>query len=230
MIALYILIGIVVFFAAVLSIPLCLELEYDEYLNLRVKWLFVSFNVLPFEEKEKKPKKEKAPEEEKPKEEKPKEEKPKKEGENPILTMVKAQGYDGLMQLLGNLGRALGSMFKRIFKAFTVENFDLDITVGKGDAARTAIEYGETCRKVFPVCGLVCSTMKVKTYSVNVEPDFLANHNTGTFYADLRLNPRKLINAVLILVFELIFKVVLKFLLNNKSKEETKQPSAQETV
>lgn len=232
MIALYIFLGIIAFFVAVLSIPLYLELEYNDYLNLKVRWLFVKFNVLPFEEKEKKPKKEEAPKEEKPKEEKPKEDKPKKEGENPIIAMVKAQGYDGMMQLIGNLGRALGSMFKRIFKAFTIENFDIDITVGKGDAARTALEYGETCRKVFPVCGLVCSTMKVKTYSVNVEPDFLANHNTGTFYANVYLTPRKLINAILILVFDLIFKVVLKFLLNNKKpNEETEQSSAaQKTV
>ncbi len=224
MTALYIFLGIIAFFVILLSIPLYIELEYSEYLNLRIKWLFVKLNILPLEEKEKKPKKEKAPKEEKPAEETPKEEKTKSTGENPILSMIKAQGYDGMMVIIGNLGKALNSMFKRIFKAFTIENFNISVTVGKGDAARTAMEYGKTCQKIFPVCGLVCSTMKVKTYDVCVEPDFLANNNSGEFSANLYLTPRKLINAILILVFELIFKVVIKFFTNTK-KQKTNQPT-----
>ena len=228
MTALYVFIGIIAFFVIVLSIPLYIEIEYNNYLNLKIKWLFVKMNILPLEEKEKK---EKKPEEKKEEEEKPKEEKkPKKEGENPIMAMVKAQGYDGMMQIIANLGKVLGSFFKRLFKAFTIQNFDISITVGTGDAASTAIKYGETCQKVFPVCGLICSTMKVKTYDVQVEPDFLATHNSGHFSANLYLTPRKLINAVFVLVGELVAKVVLKFILNGKAKTENKQPANAEAT
>lgn len=225
MTALYIILGIIAFFFLLFSIPLHVSFDYREYVYLSVRWLFVKIKILPIEEKEKKPKKEKNPKKEKP----PKEEKPKEKpsGENPILAMVKAKGFDGMMEIIRNLGKALGGMFKRIFKAFTVENFDINITVGKGDAAKTAVEYGKTCNTVFPVCGLICSTMKVRTYNVEVNPDFLANNSSGEFGAKFYLVPRKLINAIIIVAFELVFKVVLKLLLGNKKKNDKNESTQQ---
>lgn len=231
MTALYIILGIIAFFFVLFSIPLHVSFDYTDYMYLKIRWLFLKLKILPLEDKEKKEKKEKKPKKEKPKEEKPKEEKPKEEksGENPIIAMVKAKGYDGMMEIISNLGKALGGMFARIFKSFRVEHFAVNITVGKGDAAETAIEYGKTCNKVFPVCGLICSTTRVKTYDVEVTPDFLANHNSGEFSAEFYLVPRKLINAILIVAVELVFKVALKLLLGNKKtdKTETKQQGGQ---
>ena len=227
MTALYIILGIIAFFVILLSVHFHVRIEYTDYIYVSVRWLFVKLNILPLKEKAKKPEKEK-PEEEKKEEpeeeeEKAEEENPEKKGENPIITTIKNMGYDGVMEILSNLGKALSGMFKRIFKAFAIQNFDIDITVGKGDAAATAIEYGKTCRKVYPVCGLITSTMKVKTYNVNVAPDFLANHNTGEFVLDFYLVPRKLINAFIIVGFELVFKVVLKFLLSGNKKKDIKE-------
>lgn len=226
--ALYIILGIVAFFIVLFSVHFHVNIQYTDYIYVSVRWLFLKFDILPLKEKNKKEKKKK---EEKPKkepekkEDKPKEEQ-KKKGENPIITTVKNMGYDGVMAILSNLGKALSGMFRRIFKSFVIQNFDIDLTVGKGDAAQTAIEYGKACNKVYPVCGLICSTMKVRTYDVNVKPDFLANHNSGEFSADFYLVPRKLINALLIVGVELVFKVLLKFLMtgNKKNNKESKKP------
>lgn len=229
MTALYIILGIIAFFVILLSVHFHISIEYTDFIYVSVRWLFLKFDILPLKPKEKKEKKEEEPEEEKKEEEEEtEEEKPKKEGENSIITTIKNMGYDGVMEILSRLGKALGGMFRRIFKSFAIQNFDLDLTVGKGDAAATAIAYGNTCNKVYPVCGLICSTMKVKTYNVNVAPDFLANHNTGEFRIDFYMIPRKLINAFIIVGFELVFKVLLKFLSSGKSKDkkntEIKQP------
>lgn len=228
MTALYIILGIIAFFVILLSVHFHISVDYTDYIYLSVRWLFLKIDILPLKDKPKKekPQKEKKPEEKKeeePEEEKTEEEKPKKEGENPIVTTIKNMGYDGVMEILSNLGKALSGMFRRIFKSFAIQNFDLDLTVGKGDAAQTAIEYGKACNKVYPVCGLMCSTMKIKTYNVNVAPDFLANHNSGEFHIDFYVVPRKLINSFVIVGFELVFKVLLKFLLTGNKKKDNKE-------
>lgn len=233
MTALYIILGIIAFFVILLSVHFHVSIEYTDYIYVSVRWLFVKLNILPLKPKEKKPKKEKPVKEKKEepeKKEEEKEEEPKEKGENPIITTIKNMGYDGVMEILSNLGKALSGMFKRMFKAFVIQNFDIDLTVGKGDAAATAIEYGKACNKVYPVCGLICSTMKVKTYNVNVKPDFLANQNSGEFHIDFYLVPRKLINAFVVVGFELVFKVLLKFLLMGNKKKDNKENSQPETV
>ena len=223
MIALYIILGIVVFFGLLLSVPFHVSFTYADYIYLSMRWLFIKLKVLPAEDKKKKPKKEKKEKEEKPKDEAVKSE---QKGENPIFTTLKAQGYDGVMQILSNLSKALGGFSKRLFKSVTIENLNIELTVGKGDAAATAIEYGKICNKVFPACGLICSTMKVKTYNVEISPDFLANRNSGELDVDFYIVPRKLINATIIVAFEIIFKVVLKLLFNKQPKGEKSNQSS----
>ena len=71
--------------------------------------------------------------------------------------------------------------------------------------------------------------MKVKTYNVEITPDFLANRNNGALDVDFYIVPRRLINATVIVAFEIIFKVVLKLLFNKQPKsEKSNQSSASE--
>ena len=80
------------------------------------------------------------------------------------------------------------------------------------DAARTAIEYGEACREIFPAMGFICSNLKVKKYDVEVEPDFLGTFSSAQFSFSVSIRPIFLINAALVLAVRLLFKVVLKVL------------------
>ena len=147
---LYIVLGIILFFVAVLSVPLHITIGYDNKIRVSIKYLFIKLDLLPAKTKPKKekPKKEPAPKEEKPEDKTPKEKKP-----NPLLEMVKANGYDGMMNVLSNLGRIFKIYGGKLMKSVVFDEIYLYICVGTGDAAATAIKYGQTCQKVYPLMG-----------------------------------------------------------------------------
>lgn len=216
--------GIILFFILLLSIPVRVSLAYDNKIRVSVKYLFIKLDILPLgPKKEKKPK---TPKEPKPEKEKPDEQATKEKKPNPIIEMVKANGYDGMMTVISNLGSVLGKYGGKLFKSIVFDLIELNISVGSGDSAATAVKYGRTCQKVFPVMGFICSNNLVRKYDINVEPDFLANTTTGSFYCDMNICVRKIINASIAMVFRLIFKVLIKFFTgakkNNKENEEIK--------
>lgn len=219
--------GIILFFILVLSIPFKVSLAYEDKIHLSLKYLFIKLDILPIDPN--KPKKEKKAKEEKPKEEKPKDEKPKGEKKpSPIMEMVKANGYDGMMTVIGNLFKVLGIYGGKIFKSIKFDEIDLYIKVGTGDAASTAIKYGQTCQKVYPVFGFICSNNVVKKYDVSVEPDFLANTSEGELFLDMSITLRKIINATFAMVFRLIFKVAVKFFVGGSKKKPDDTQKADE--
>ena len=223
-----VLLGIVAFFVLILSIPVKISLAFDDKIHLTVKYLFLKLNILPSgpkKEKAPKPKKEQKPKPEKPKDETPKEKKP-----NPIVEMVKANGYDGMMLVIKNLGSVLATYGGKIFKSVVFDEIDVYISVGTGDAASTAIKYGETCQKVYPVFGFICSNNMVKKYDILVEPDFLANKTENELFIDMSLTIRKIINATIAMVFRLIFKVGLTFIKGAKKGKEDNQTQNNKTA
>ena len=220
--------GIILLIVGVLSVPVHVSFSYEDKIFLSVRYLFLKFRILPKgEKKEKKPKKEKTKKEQ-PAEAKPEEQAPKEKKPNPLLEMVKANGYDGMMDVLGNLGRVLARYGSRIVKSFVFDEFDIYVIVGKGDAAATAIEYGKACQKIYPLAGYLCSNSVVHTYDVRVESDFLANKSEGSFFFDFHFCVRKIINATIAMAVRMLFKVLLKFLKNGKAPETAAQPAPKE--
>lgn len=221
MTALYIILGIIVFFAFLLSVKVAVTVHYEDDVAVSVKWLFLKFNILPKKEKEEKPEKKKK--EKKPKEEKPKEESEvipepkKKKKDNMFVRFYRNRGVEGVVQLLKDTANAVGGMFKRIGRAFVFEELVISLMVGAGDSAETAIKYGKTCSVAFPAMGLIVDTMRVKKYNIEINPDFIYGNNTAKLHTCVSVRPIKLINAVIIVAFELLFKVVLKLLKHSKA-------------
>ena len=214
--------GIILFIIGALSVPLHIKFTYSEKVYLTVQYLFIKINILPQGEKKAKQKKEKTKKEEKPKKE-PSEEKPKEKKPNPLLAMIKANGHDGMIEILCNLGNILKLYGGKLFRSVIFDEIHLDMTIGTGDSARTAIKYGKTCQTVFPLFGFICSNNVVKKYHVNVEPDFLANTSEGEFYMDFHLVIRKIANASIGFAVRLVFNVVLKFLKGAKNNKTVSQ-------
>ena len=224
MTALYVIIGIIAFFIVLLSIKLVITVHYEDDIALSVGWLFLKFNILPKNEKEDKPKKEKKKKE---KEEEPLQNKdetvkePKKKKDNMFVRFYKNRGVSGVVELLKDAANALGGMFKSIGRAFLFEELFIALEVGASDSAETAIKYGKVCSAAFPAMGLIVSTMRVKKYSIDINPDFLYGKNVARLHTKISVRPIRLINAVFILAFELLFKVVIKLLKHSKVQKPT---------
>lgn len=222
MTALYIILGIIAFFVILLSIKFTVTVHYENDVAVSVQWLFLKFDILPKKEKENKPKKEKK---KKTKEEKPKEESEvirepkKKKKDNMFVRFYNNRGVSGVVQLLKDAAKAVGGMFRRIGRAFLFEELIISLKVGAGDSAETAIKYGKTCSAAFPAMGLIVSTMRVKKYNIEINPDFIYGKNEARLHTKVSVRPVKLIGAVIVLVFELLFKVVIKLLKHSKVKK-----------
>lgn len=219
---LYIILGIALFFCGILSVPFHITVGYDEKIRVSIRYLFIKLDILPLKSK---PKKEKPPEEPKQKNESEKPKEPKEKKPNPLLEMVKANGYDGMMTVLSNLVDILKIYGGKLFKSVVFDEINLYISVATGDAATTAIKYGQTCQKVYPLIGYICSNNIVRKYDIDVDTDFLANRTKSEFFFDMHLCIRKIINASIAMVVRLIFGVVITFIKGGKKKPEINKSS-----
>lgn len=236
MIALYIILGIVLFFAVVLSIRAHIHAEYEDGKELTVfaKWAFLKIPILPSPEKEPK---EKKPDEPKPEPEKKEEvpAEPKAKGPNPLKNIYENEQLEGILDLFRKLLELLDKFGRRIVHSFVIDELFLDVDITRGDAAQTAESYGKMCQKIFPVTGALVANCDVRRYSINVEPDYIAKPGTRVaFSAEISLNPRKLINAVLYFAFGAVFKLGIRLIKDLKPKNpqpaEAKEKKPVETV
>ena len=220
MTALFIILGIILLFILLLSVPVVVDMEYVETFKLKVSWLFIKINILPKDENKKK--KEKKPKEET-QEEKPAEVKEK--GDNPIKIFYEDQGVMGIVDLIGNCASYLGRFTKAFIRSFYIKRLRLRIWVTEGDAAQTAIKYGKFCQMIYPPLGYICSSCRVKDYDVNIWADYCGEKTKGEFETRIALIPRKVINAGIALVFRLVARLVkalLAFLKAKKKKNNLK--------
>ena len=224
MIALYIILGIILFFIAVLSIRFKVYLNYDKKIESYAQWLFIKIPLYPRPEKNPKKEKKKKDDGEKDEkkdesEEEKKEESPKKKKDNILLTFYNNEGLDGVINILTSLMRALDKVSRRITHCFVLNLFTLNAAVARGDAAETAIAYGKYASVIFPLAGNIISRCSVKKYDINISPDYLADKGECQLEIDMAVSPRKLINSVILLVFDLLFNVLIKFIKGIKKKK-----------
>lgn len=220
MTALYIILGIIAFLIILLSIKFVITVHYEDDITVSLGWLFLKFNILPKKEKNKKPKKEKKEKKKKPEETSEVIPEPKKKKDNMFVRFYRNRGVSGVVQLLKDAARALGGGFKRMGRAFLFEELFISMTVGAGDSAQTAIKYGKVCSAAFPAMGLIVSTMRVKKYNIEVNPDFINGENSARLHTKISVRPITLINAAIIMAFELLFKVVIKLLRHSKDEKQ----------
>jgi len=203
-IALYIIVGIVLFFIAVLSIPVFINIEYTDLVRCSISWLFIKIQLYPKADKKPEENKEKEPEPEKEKKEEPKEDKPKEKKENFLVTFYHNEGVDGVIQLLRNFISYLNKFSKGFIKSIIIKNLRINVSVTEADAAQTAIKYGQICAGFYPSLGFICSNMKVKDYKVNIFADYIGEKTSCEFTAGVGIVPRAVINAGIAFVFRLI--------------------------
>ncbi len=229
MTALYIILSVIVLFVVVLSIGAHIHAEYEDGKELIVyaKWAFLKIPILPAPEKKPKEKKAAPPKEASPPaEETPSEPKPK--GPNPLKNIYDNEQLEGILDLFRKLLSLLDKFGRRIVKSFVINELFLDVDITRGDAAQTAETYGKMCQKIFPVTGALVANCDVRKYSINVEPDYIGNVGTRVaFSAEISLNPRKLINSVLLFAFGAVFRLGIRLIKGLKPKTPAESAEAQ---
>lgn len=223
----WVLLGILALIVLALCIKLQITAEYsDENTHVTMKWLFLTIPLYPKKPKPPKPEEEK-PEEEKTEEETPEEGKPAAKKESFLHLLYRTHGVDGIIELTRKLFSYLNSFLGGLFKSLVVEELYLDARCAKGDAAETAIYYGEVCSALWPMLGALASKCKLKKYDINIYPDYLARFSSASFFAKCRVYPIYVTGITLALVGRLVFKLLLgmllKIFLPNKQKKAEKE-------
>ncbi len=219
MLALYIILGIILFFVVMFSFRVTVIIDYAENTIVKIKYLFLGFNVVDTSKpkKEKKPKKKK---EEPAEEEAPQEDKPKTKGNSLLKQLYTDHGYDGIVKMLNGIKTSLGGFFGRLYKTLVFDELYITMVTAGSDAADTAIKHGKLCAWAYPILGKLISTSKVKKYDFNFSPDFLAPKSTASAYVRLHVTPIHITNAVVVLAVQLLFKVIIKVLFSKNRRDK----------
>lgn len=163
MLWLYILLGIALFVALVMFIPITLRASYKEKFWCDVYIGFVKLQLVPA--KPKKGKKKKV------KKQTPKTEQPKKATEKKP-SLIKKYGIEWLLNLIKRVAELAVSALQDFFSHILIKKFSLSISVAGDDAADTAIKYGKYCAVVYPAVGTIVRVVKCKGYGVDINPNF----------------------------------------------------------
>lgn len=165
MLWLYIILGILLFFALLLLLPIKIYASYFESFKCILYVGFVKIQLYPRKPKKRK----KKPEKSKEKEEKRKEDKP---------DALKKNGLSWLVNLIKRTADLAAGVLKDFFARILIKKLQLSIRLAGSDAADTAIKYGKYCAVVYPAVSIITSTVKCPEYGVDIVPDFKDNAKT----------------------------------------------------
>ena len=222
MIALYIILGIIALFTALLCAPVVLRVEYASSVALRLRWLFLTLLRVPAPE-DKKPKSKKK--KEKPeKEKKPKADKPKKDkGPNAFQRFYEYQGIPGFIELLRRAVDALKKFRHGMWRCFRIRELRLYMVILGGDPQALVEKYGKVCAGVYPALGWLSTHLRTRPGDIRatIVPDFtgLAEKEIACT-AEISVVPLLLITAVIMLALRMGINVVLKFFKGAKAPKD----------
>ncbi len=188
MTAIWIVCGVFAFLLLILIIPLHMQVSFDGQLSLRLRYLFFTYSLYPRPEKKKKKFKQKKV-------------KKKKEIElSRTEEMLQSEGVAAVISYYIKLAQIIKTAALGLFRTITVDKLKLNIKVASDDAAETAINYGQLCAAVYPVHALIESSVRVRSRSINIAPDFLNNEDQVSGEIRLHVLPLRVL-LVLLLFF-----------------------------
>lgn len=192
MIFLYILSALVLIIAVVLCIPFGIELQYDNDVKIKLRWLFLKLDLYP--QNEQKPKKE-LPEwakslkkkllafwrdiKRKLKGGKKKKAVPavKKEEKTLWQQLSEERGFFGAIDFLRAIMSCVTGSLSKVAAATDLKKLDVVVYVAGGEPDETARNCGYVSAAVFPLVSIICSAFKSSQKRVFIEPQFICGES-----------------------------------------------------
>ena len=196
MTAILIILGIIAFIFILLICPLSVSVVYDGNTELKVRYLFLCFKLLPQKDKKQKKEKPQKPE----KTQKPDSEEPKK-NKNTIKNFVKEKGIDGLIELLKNLLDIVMQAARTITSHLIISKLDINVLVVGDDAADTAMKFGYLCSAVYPIVSALDNNVKKCRHNENIVAGFNESETKIYLVLKARIKPLFLLGAALRALF-----------------------------
>ncbi|MGN0537115.1 MAG: DUF2953 domain-containing protein [Acutalibacteraceae bacterium] len=182
MTALYIILGILLFILLLLSIPLKADIVYNGSWTVKIKYLFLSFKIVPAKEKKKN---KSQPEKEENGKQKPKTEKTK----NSNLSFVKEKGFSGLVALLKDIINLINQSSRQFLRHLLIYKMDINAAIAGEDSAQTAMNYGYACSAIYPAVSFIESHLKKCKYHLNITADFDSDKTVIDTHVILGIRP-----------------------------------------
>ncbi len=159
----------------ILLIPLQIEFSQDARTELLVRYLFYTRTILP------------APARKKPRAAKKKEKrKPGKPEKKPEKTL--GERWEAIRPYLSLLPKC-ARLIRRFLRRTTIADFNLQISVGAPDAAKTALLFGHVNTAVFTAVALVDELFTLRVRRVDVSADFVSGKSDARLSLKVRLVP-----------------------------------------
>jgi len=191
MIILYIFIIILGLFVIASIIPIrCNFSANTEGTELKVRYLFFKYTLLPAQSRKEKPKPDKPTKTEG---------KTKKIDVKKTFAIIK-EAKDDILKISGQAVRYIAK------HAITLENFNISAKIGTGDPADTGMICGAAYSVVYQSIGVLVSAARLKDYNVLINPDF----DNSTFSAGVHIRLRtRLVHLLILAVF--LLRLLIKY-------------------
>lgn len=205
MTALWIILGIVVFVAAVLSFSLTIYVSITDHVEMKAGIFGYRKTVFPMEEE--------SPEEERREPEKAKKkkrrkkksadlEKKKKElGENP----PDKKTFGETLELIVTMVKSILPGTAKLLSHLRITQLRLYMTVAEDEADRTAIEYGAVSAGIYNLLAILDQAFTLKVKAVDVVPDFV----TGEAVYDISFRVKLRLGNILGAGIGIFFKILV---------------------
>lgn len=224
--------AIVLFIMIILWQSITVTFDYENKLNLKVKFLF--FTIYTTDPKKQKKKKEKKSRKEKNPPEKQEETPPKADNsaseessdnktENKQPSPKKKKKLDIDLEMIMDYVESASPPVKRLFKKIRWYDIYVDWVVATDDAAKTALTYGSICSVLYPFFKWLTTYFTAHVKEVNVEADFSKEESDIFAYFLLKLRLSTALACIIWLAVRLL-KTYSKY---NQQPTQPKQKSKQ---
>lgn len=213
----WIIAGAVVAFLAVLAcLPIVVHIRYDERFTCQIRYLFLKYNIpIAGGGKPAKPKKQKRKREKQP---------PEPQAEGFSLARLKETA-----SIIKDLLEAAWAPVKRVGRRVIVAYLDLDLRVATGDAADTAIQYGNICAGVYGVLAALRCFMRFEKTSIQILPDFEHDAYRARFFCKIKIPVYVLLLAGPQFLFRFLKRLFVRTMRRKKNEAAGQAPPAPQT-
>lgn len=174
--------GVIAVIFALLACPVVLYIRYDENIDVKGRYLFITYSLTDKKDESVKKEAKKSVREDKPEQKaKPA---PKKK-KSAFAQMTEEDGVSGFLSFITDLAAVACGSLANLFKHCNLSRFRIFVKLAGGDSADTAKLYGEVCAVLMPLSSFVLGRFRhERNASVRVEPDFLGGDTR--IFTDIR--------------------------------------------